>query len=216
MNDTFAAVTMTEEERREAQKIARAKSEGYRYIPIRYTGSLPLAAIRIHGARAIEVVEVEETDGTKSYQPVEGSGLLSFAENTAGEIVGQIWDDDEGYNRHWLRSMLDTDKPEIEVMDAAIAAEIMGLELVAETDDMNETVRKKFRDNFKVELTPDEKDLKEYKRLQAKLKERGVLKGETKVEPKVPISQPLRPEHLSKPERGRGQPPVRRNKNGVN
>lgn len=206
MNNAFAQVVMSEDESREAQKIALAKRKGYRYIPIKYIGHLPLMAIRIQGARAIEVVEDENTDGTKTYRPVEGSGLLAFKEDAAGEIVGEIWDDEDGYNRHWLRSIMDAERPEIEVTDPKIAAEIKDIELVPEPDEMGETVRKRFKDGFKVELSDDERDLKEFERLKKRLTDKGVLVEEKPPEEAEPV-----PEPVAQPEtRERGRPPTRR------
>ena len=142
--NVLAEFFKSQEDRKRVQQIEQLRRKGHNFIKVRYVGNIIPATdaegvvynLRIHGLRDVEAYErTNINDGKTSWESRPGARALTFRQAPTGDIEADIWDDPDGYNRHFLST-----HPELEVVDQATAKEIASLD----------------RKSFKAELTEEE------------------------------------------------------------
>ena len=125
--NVFAEVMQSEEDKREQQKIAQVKKQGYFYFKLLYLGRLPVAQIKIQGLKNIEAYKSTDDNGNEIWVGKPGADAYFFREDSLGNKMTQIWDDADGYNRAWVSRHIGFDRAEFEVEDKKIETEILGI-----------------------------------------------------------------------------------------
>ena len=142
--NVLAEFFKSQEDRKRVQQIEQLRRKGHNFIKVRYVGNIIPATdaegtvynLRIHGLRDVEAYErTSINDGKISWESRPGARALIFRQAPTGDIEADIWDDPDGYNRHFLST-----HPELEIVDPTIAKEIASLD----------------RKSFKAELTEEE------------------------------------------------------------
>ena len=142
--NVLAEFFKSQEDRKRVQQIEQLRRKGHNFIKVRYVGNIIPATdaegtvynLRIHGLRDVEAYErTNINDGKTSWESRPGARALTFHQSPTGDIEADIWDDPDGYNRHFLST-----HPELEVVDQALAKEIASID----------------RKSFKAELTEEE------------------------------------------------------------
>ena len=155
----------SQQDREDLKKIERLRRQGEKFIKVRYNGNtVPQIDsegvcynIRFHGLRDTEAYEQTDTNtGKTDWHARPGARVLQLRQSAAGDIEGNIWDDPDDWNKHFLST-----HPELEVLDSSIKEEI-------------EKVKKQ---PFKTEYTRKEELERD---IAAKLKELEMLDEEQK------------------------------------
>jgi hypothetical protein len=185
-----AEIAQSEEERQERQKIEQLKRQGYNYFRVVYRGRLPFDVIKLQGLKAIEAYRAtDDKTGMEIWRARPGSDPYFFWRDSQGQVVTDVWDDPDQYNRFYMERHTGRDGSEFEIEDKQIAKEIRSL-----------------RDKpFKAELSEAEqllKDREEIDRRLARLQKTSPpqLQEPTKQKRK---GHPLSEEHKQKMAEGR-------------
>jgi len=142
--NVLAEFFKSQEDRKRVQQIEQLRRKGHQFIKVRYVGNIIPALdaegavynLRIHGLRDVEAFEKTDINtGRSDWSSRPGARALTFRQSPTGDVEANIWDDPDGYNRHFLST-----HPELEVLDSAVAAQINKLD----------------KSSFKAELSEEE------------------------------------------------------------
>jgi hypothetical protein len=154
MENIVAQAVQSEEERQERQKIEQLKRQGYNYFRVIYHGRLPYDVIKLQGLKAIEAYRAtDDKTGVETWRARPGSDPYFFWRDNQGQVVTDVWDDSDRYNRFYMERHTGRDGSEFEIEDKQMAKEIRAL-----------------RDKpFKAELSEAEQLLKDREEIDRKL-----------------------------------------------
>lgn len=159
----FAEMVQSEEERKELQKIAQVKRQGYSYFKLFYVGRLPVNPIKIQGLKNIEVYRTTDGDGNEKWVGKPGADAYFFMEDSMGSKFTQIWDDPDGYNRAWVSRHVGYARAEFELEDKELEKQIVAIANVPYKVELSEEeeLERQARDIQKRLDTLKEKNAKE-------------------------------------------------------
>ena len=187
----FAEMIASEEERKEQQKIAQVKQQGYNYFTLIYKGRLPVSAIKLQGLLNIEPYKTTTAEGDEVWSGREGADAYYFHEDSLGRKTARIWDDPDKYNRFWISRHVGYPRAEFELEDKELAKEISELSEMpfkAELSEEELLVKKK-RDIEKrlSELQSKKKDEASLEQAQSQIMEKR--RGRRKDQPEQPQAE---------------------------
>ena len=175
MSANFIDVILSDKERQENLKIEVLKRDGYKHFRVINHGRHPVETIQLNGLKSIVAVPYDAGDGTTSYRASEGAEPVFFKLDNMGRKVADIYDDQEGHNRHWVASnMVDYNgRPMLSVEDPEMVEAI-------------KKIREEYQSNKKYEFKVELSEIDEAKRQKAKLEARiaQLEQAEKKEEPK--------------------------------
>lgn len=125
--NVFAEMVQSEEERKELQKIAQVKRQGYDYFKLIYVGRIPVAQINIRGLKSIEAYRSTNEDGSEKWVGKPGADAYFFMEDSLGNKFTQIWDDPDGYNRAWVSRHVGYERAEFELEDKDLEKQVLAI-----------------------------------------------------------------------------------------
>lgn len=125
--NVFAEMVQSEEERKELQKIAQVKRQGYSYFKLFYVGRLPVNQIKIQGMKNIEAYRTTDGNGDEKWVGKQGADAYFFMEDSMGSKFTQIWDDPDGYNRAWVSRHVGYARAEFELEDKELEKQIVAI-----------------------------------------------------------------------------------------
>lgn len=132
MANILSQFVQSEEERKRLQTIEQLRRRGHSFIRVRYAGDIipridsegNVYNIRPHGLKDLEAFEQTDiSTGKTDWKTRPSAKPMAFKPDATGDIVADIWDDEDEYNRHFIFT-----HPELEVVDSKLAEEIKGLE----------------------------------------------------------------------------------------
>lgn len=118
----------SKEERQSLKKLELLRRQGERFIQIRYNGDIipevdnegTCYNLRIHGLKDIEIFESTNMNtGRKDWKTRRSARVLYFRQTSNGDIVADVWDDPDHWNRHFIST-----HPELYVIDDRLREEI--------------------------------------------------------------------------------------------
>ena len=151
VENVFAEVMQSEEDKREQLKIAQVKKQGYKYFKLLYLGRLPVSQSMIQGLKNIEAYRSTDDNGNEMWIGKPGADAYFFREDSVGNKSTQIWDDPDGYNRAWVSRHIGYNRAEFEVEDKNVEEEILGIKDKPYKVELNEeeTLERQLRDTEK-------------------------------------------------------------------
>lgn len=142
-----AQMLLNEEDIRKQREREAVRRQGFEFIKILWAGrpSSP-ETLRIHGIKDIQVREEPdyENPGSIKLTPYPASGTTQFDQDAVtGLLTCHVWDDPEGYNRHFIAQHLDFG---FDLEDKELKAELRkltGVRWEEETDPKKILLKKK-------------------------------------------------------------------------
>jgi hypothetical protein len=127
MENVFAEMVMSEEDRAEQRKIAQVKRSGQKYFQLVYVGRQPVAQLKIQGLKNIEAYKTTNENGEEMWASRPGADAYYFREDSTGKKMTDIWDDPDAYNRHWVSRHVGYRGAEFVIEDKELEGEILEL-----------------------------------------------------------------------------------------
>ena len=128
MSNPITDFLRSQEDRKRLLRIEQLRRQGEAFIKVRYTGNVRVQLdsdgfaynLRIHGLKDMEAYEQTDENGQTEWKGRKGARMISFYQSVTGDIEADVWDDPDGWNKHFLS----THKDELYVVDDKIRAEI--------------------------------------------------------------------------------------------